>query len=175
MSLILETERLQLRVPSTDDAPFFLELLNDPDWHRFVNDPGVRDLAAAAAWVESRLLQLMKEHGFTLYLVERKSDQAPLGLCGLVKRDSLEHPDLGFGFLPQFRRQGIAAEAAEACIILARDHFSIERLYAITAQDNDPSAALLRKLGFTSDGLQEMEGEDIPLARFVLPLKTPEQ
>lgn len=170
MKTILETERLRLRVPSVEDAPFFLELLNDPDWHRFVNDPGVRDLAAAASWVQTRLLKLMQEHGFTLYLVEDQESFAPLGICGLVKREALDHPDLGFGFLPQFRRQGIAEEASRACIDLARDRFSIPRLYAITAQDNDPSAALLRKLGFTKDGLQEMDGEDVPLVRFVITL-----
>lgn len=74
MTAVVETGRLRLRVPRAEDDAFFLALLNDPDWHRFVNDPGVRDQAGA------------------------REDAVPLGICGLVKRESLEHPDLGFGF-----------------------------------------------------------------------------
>ena len=43
MAAVLETGRLRLRFPWAEDDAFFLALLNDPDWHRFVNDPGVRD------------------------------------------------------------------------------------------------------------------------------------
>lgn len=155
--VILETPRLRLRLPETGDAPFFLELLNDPDWHRFVNDPGVRDLAAAEAWIEARLLDLYRRCGFTLYLVECKEDERPLGICGLVKRDSLEHVDLGFGFLPEFRCGGYAKEASLACMRHAKEDFGLETLLAVTDHDNEAAGGLLTALGFLHEGDVQLE------------------
>lgn len=169
-SLPLETERLRLRLPTVEDAPFFLELLNDPDWHRFVNDPGVRDISAAADWIESRLLKAYREHGFTFYMTTMKDTDLPIGICGLIHRPGLDHPDLGFGFLPAYRSQGHAQEAARSCIGLAREAFAIPKLYAITQHDNIASIRLLERLGFHLDGEHDMEGEEQPLARFSISL-----
>ncbi|MHC4822794.1 MAG: GNAT family N-acetyltransferase [Planctomycetota bacterium] len=145
---VLETRRLRLGLPGPEHAAFFLELLTDPDWHRFVGDPGVRDIAAAEAWVEEKLLGLHRRFGFTLYLVELKAVSIPIGICGLVKRDTLEHMDLGFGFLPAFRGRGYAKEASLACMEHARREFSCTTLLAITDSDNEASAGLLGSMGF---------------------------
>jgi len=166
----LETARLSLRLPTVDDAPFFLELLNDPDWHRFVNDPGVRDLGAAADWIESRLLKSYRASGFTFYLTSLKEECTPIGICGLIHRPGLDRPDLGFGFLPQYRCQGYAQEACLACLQLARTRFDLPKLYAITQEDNAASLGLLRKIGFEDDGLHRMEGEEEPLRRLAIAL-----
>ncbi|MHC4838317.1 MAG: GNAT family N-acetyltransferase [Planctomycetota bacterium] len=171
MSSVVETGRLRLRVPRPEDDAFFLALLNDPDWLRFVNDPGVRDQAGAREWVESRLLKLQAEHGFTLFLVERREDGEPLGICGLVKRESLDRPDLGFGFLPVGRGRGYAEEAARACMDLAREEHGIEALDAVTDPANAASIRLLERLGFEAAGMARLPGEDVDLRRFTVRLR----
>lgn len=48
---ILQTNRLHLRHLTTADAPFILELVNDPAWLRFIGDRGVGNLEAARTYI----------------------------------------------------------------------------------------------------------------------------
>jgi RimJ/RimL family protein N-acetyltransferase len=73
-------------------------------------------------------------------------------MCGLIKRDSLEHVDLGFAFLPRFWRNGYAFEAASAVMQYGRDVMGLTRVVAILSQDNERSARLLERLGFRLEG-----------------------
>lgn len=145
---MLETERLRIRRFGLDDAPFVLELINDPDWHRFIGDRGVRTLEGARGYIEKSLLALYAKLGFGLDLVELKETGEPVGMCGLIKRDTLEHVDIGFAFLPAARGQGYAYESAVAVRDYAVGELGLERLVAITSPDNDASGKLLQKLGF---------------------------
>ncbi len=163
---VLNTLRLRLRWATEQDAPFFVALLNDPDWIRFVSDPGVRNEEQARAWLRERLFTLYQRFDFGLYLVEELDSGQPIGLCGLVKRDSLPEVDLGFGFLPAYRGKGYAEEAARVCIEHAQDKLNFQRLLAITAHDNVASARLLEKLGFSRDGEVTLPGESQALVVF---------
>lgn len=145
---VLETERLRLRRLHVGDAPFILELLNDPAWLEHIGDKGVRTLEDARKYIETGPLAMYARFGFGLYLVELKADGASAGLCGLLKRDSLEHVDIGFAFLPRFRRMGLAFEAAAGTVKYARTELGLSRLVAITSQGNLASGRLLEKLGF---------------------------
>src|SRR5690606_38235364 len=100
---VLETQRLVLRRLSAADAPFVLELLNDPAWLEHIGDRGVRTLDDARAYLAAGPVAMYAEHGFGLYLVEVREDGAPAGICGLVRRDFLDDVDLGFAFLPRYR------------------------------------------------------------------------
>jgi RimJ/RimL family protein N-acetyltransferase len=147
-SPVIETARLVLRRFTHADAPLVLELLNDPAWLRFIGDRKVRSLDDARAYIAEKLLGAYERHGYGLYRVERKSDGGALGMCGLVKRDSLPHADLGFAFLERFRGQGFALEAARATLSHAHASLGITRLLAIVSPENSRSTRLLGKLGF---------------------------
>ncbi len=97
---ILETERLILRRATVEDGEFILELLNDPAWLRFIGDKGIRTLDAARDYISKTLVAMYERLGFGLYLTELKDGDVPIGVCGLIKRDSLEDVDVGFAFLP---------------------------------------------------------------------------
>ena len=98
--IVHTTDRLTLRRVTLDDAPFVYELVTDPDWLRFIGDRGVKTVVDAAAYLARAYLPHYERHGFGLYVVEPRENGGPLGLCGLLKRDTLEHPDIGFAFLP---------------------------------------------------------------------------
>jgi ribosomal-protein-alanine N-acetyltransferase len=149
---VTETDRLTLRWMTVEDAGMVLELLNDPDWLRYIGDRGVRTLEAAQEYILTGTVDMYNRLGFGLYLAERKPDGAPMGICGLVKRDFLEDVDLGFAFLPAFRTQGYARESAAAVMEYARDILGLRRLVAITSLDNERSGRLLEKLGFRLEG-----------------------
>ena len=160
MMKVLETERLILRRASADDGEFILELLNDPAWLRFIGNKSVRTIDDARAYIARTLVGSYERLGFGLYVTELKAGGAPIGLCGLIKRDSLDDVDVGFAFLPQFRGRGYAYEASAAVVAYGRSAFGFKRLVAITSADNYVSAGLLEKLGFKFERTVKLSADD---------------
>lgn len=156
---ILETERLSLRLLTTDDAPFILELLNDPAFLRFIGDKGVRTLEDARKYILQGPMQSYEKLGFGLYLVELKGVSIPIGMCGLIKRDALEDVDIGFAFLPDYRASGYGFESALAVRDYALNVLGLKRILAITNPDNAGSIRVLEKLGLKFDRLIRLNDE----------------
>jgi ribosomal-protein-alanine N-acetyltransferase len=148
LSLHLRTPRLSLDALGPADAPFLVELLNDPAFLRYIGDKGVRDEAGARQYLANGPQASYAEHGFGLLRVALREGGTPIGICGLLKRETLEHPDLGFAFLPAWCKSGYGFESATAVLADARAVEDVGRVLAITTPDNAPSIALLQKLGF---------------------------
>jgi RimJ/RimL family protein N-acetyltransferase len=146
--VILQTPRLRLREAEASDAPFVLELLNSPGFIRGIGDRGVRTEAEAAAYVESRIRQSYAEHGYGMWVVEPMEEAVAIGLAGLVRRDVLNHVDLGYAFLDRVWGQGYAEEAARAVRDYAGRVLGLETLAAIVNPDNLASRRVLEKIGF---------------------------
>lgn len=144
---ILETERLCLRTLEAEDAAFYLELVNDPAFLQNIGDKGVRTPEDAHAALLKGPVAMQRERGHSLYMVTRKEDGAEMGMCGLIKRDSLPGVDIGYAYLPRFWGQGYALEAGAAVKAYARDVLRLPELMAITNPDNVGSIRLLEKLG----------------------------
>ena len=144
---VFESARLRLRHVADEDAPFILGLLNDPGWLRYIGDRGVRTLDDARKYIAEGPRRMYAEHGFGLYLVERKADGTPLGLCGLIRRDTLPDVDIGFALAEPFRGQGYAHEAAAATLRHAREALQLTRVVAIAMPANVASTRLLERLG----------------------------
>lgn len=144
----LETERVRLREFQDRDAAFLLALLNDPAWLRFIGDRGVRDLEGARRYLDEKLAASYRHNGFGLWLAESLEDGRPLGMCGLVRRETLPHVDLGFAFMPESRGKGLAREAALATREHAVRRLGMKRLLAITSPLNVDSIRLLERVGF---------------------------
>lgn len=145
---VLKTDHLDLRHFSVSDAEFILSLLNDPSFIRFIGDKNVRTTDDARQYIQSGPVASYEKQGFGLYLVQLRGTKTPIGMCGLLKRDALEHPDIGFAFLPDYRRQGYASESVKAVLSLAKKIFTMPRILAITNPDNHSSIKLLEKMGF---------------------------
>ena len=158
--IILETERLVLREVARADAAFLLELLNSPGFLENIGDRGVRDEAQARDYIAERVLGSYRDHGFGMWLTERKSDGRPVGLAGLVRRDGLDCPDVGYAFVQKAWGQGYAQEAAAAVLHHARARLGLARLAAITSPENHASMAVLRKIGFTYEGMITLPGAE---------------
>jgi len=149
---ILETGRLLLRQLERGDAEFILALVNDPAWLRYIGDRGVRTPADAGDYILQGPVQSYERYGFGLFLTELKASHVPIGICGLLKRETLPDVDLGFAFLPQFRGNGYAHESAAAVLAWGKKTFQLKRVVAITTPDNRQSIKVLEKLGFEFEG-----------------------
>ena len=153
---VVETDRLVLRWLNVDDAAFILELLNDPSFIKFIGDKGVRDLEAARDYILNGPVASYEKFGFGLNAVDLKEANAPIGICGILKRDTLPHPDIGFAFLPAYWNKGYAYEASASVLEHARKTLGIDRVLAITTPDNEASAKLLMKIGLRFDRLTKL-------------------
>jgi RimJ/RimL family protein N-acetyltransferase len=163
---IIETERLALRrLSPADDAPFMLDLLNQPSFIQNVGDRCVRTLQEARAYISSGAVASYERYGFGLYLAVLKDNGEAAGLCGLVKREGLDDVDIGFAFLPQFWGAGYCTEAASAVKSYARDVVGLKRLVAITVPGNTPSIRVLEKIGFAFERMIRLSvnGEELKL------------
>jgi RimJ/RimL family protein N-acetyltransferase len=145
---LLDTPRLELRWLQEDDDAFMLALLNEPSFIRNIGDRGVRASAEARDYIRSGPMASYAQFGFGLYLVTLKRAGTPIGICGLLKRDALPDPDIGFAFLPAYWSQGYAREAATAVLQYARETLGLPRLLAIVNPGNAGSIRLLERLGF---------------------------
>jgi RimJ/RimL family protein N-acetyltransferase len=157
---VLETERLALRRLSPDDAEFILELLNQPSFIRNIGDRGVRTNEDAVRYIQNGPVASYERFGFGLYLVELKDSAVPIGICGLLKRETLQDVDVGFAFLPKFWSRGYAVESASAVLKHGRNVLGIGRIVAITAPENQGSIKVLEKIGLKFERLTRLsEGE----------------
>lgn len=150
--LSLDTSRLRIRWLGLDDAGFIYDLVNGPDWIRFIGDKSVGNLDDARAYLENGPLKMYRDFGFGLNRVALRDSGEAIGICGILQRDTLPWPDLGFALLPEYRRQGYALEAATAVLEHAAAELKINRLAATVSAENPASAALLQKLGFRYAG-----------------------
>jgi ribosomal-protein-alanine N-acetyltransferase len=148
MKEILKSPRLRLRDLTTQDATFLMELMNERPYIDNIGDRGVRSIETAARYIEEKYIASYASNGFGLYLVELADGASPIGICGLVKRGSLDHPDLGFAYLQRFWSKGYAAEAANATVGYARDSLGLSYIYGVVSPGNTRSIRLLEKLGF---------------------------
>jgi len=150
---VLETDRLILRRFSAGDAEFILELLNDPSFIRFIGDKGVRTLDDARNYILNGPVASYEKFGYGLYATEIKDGNISIGMCGILKRDTLPDPDIGFAFLPRYWNRGYAFEAAAGVMKYARDVLGIDQMLAITTPDNEASGRLLEKIGLRFERL----------------------
>ena len=145
---VLETNRLTLRWLNVGDANFILQLLNEPSWIQYIGQKNVRSLEDAKAYIQGGPVAMYTQYGFGLFLVELQNPQVSIGLCGLLKRESLEDVDLGFAFLPKYWGKGYAMESASAVLTYGKIKHKLTRIVAITLNNNHSSIKLLNKLGF---------------------------
>jgi RimJ/RimL family protein N-acetyltransferase len=162
MTAILITPRLELCELTLGDDVFILKLLNEEGFLRYIGDKGVRTLADAREYLSKGPIDSYRRNGFGLYRVNLRNGE-PIGMCGLVKRDSLPDVDVGFAFLSAHWSRGYAVESAAAVLAYGKEHLGLKRIVAITAPGNTGSIAVLTKIGLRfermirlSDGAEDV-------------------
>lgn len=162
---ILKTTRLVLRYYELDDAPFILELLNTDSWKKFIGDKKVHTIGDAKMYIQNGLRESYQKNGYGLYMVSLQ-EGTPIGMCGLVRRDYLDHADIGFALLPQYEGQGYGFEAAEATIEYARKKLKMTTILGITIPKNKRSISLLERIGLQEVGKTKHPGSEEELLLF---------
>ncbi len=167
---IIETERLRISPLTLDDTPFIISLLNTEGYRKYIADRNVHTREDAERYLQIGPLKSYAEHGFGLckVLLKSSNDEAlwqPIGICGLLKRDYLDHPDIGFALLPEYESKGYAKESAEAVLRWAFEELRLPTIHAVVLPQNQASIKLLERLGLMFDSrITEPEtGEELCL------------
>lgn len=157
---MLETERCILREANIDDTDFILALINQPAWKKYISNHNINTPALAQKYIQTKLCAAYKKYDVGLWVVQLKDSMTAVGLCGLVKRDSLNYFDLGFGFLPEYWGQGLAYETSRICLNHAFKDKNLQNIAAITSPNNNRSINLLERLGFQYQGFYSPPGSE---------------
>jgi len=166
MEIVIETERLILRKFTLKDALFLLELVNTPAWLQFIGDRNVHTVEEAENYLLNGNIKSYADYGFGFYLVAIKESNEAIGMCGMVKRDSLDDIDIGFAFLPNSIGKGYGYEAASATLDYALNVLKLGRVVAIVDPDNENSIALIKKIGLQYEKMVQISTNDIELMLF---------
>ncbi len=140
-----KTERLLLRTLTHADAAFIFELVNTAGWIKFIGDRNVHTHEDAERYIQ----KILCNADVSYRVVTLQDEKTAVGIITLIKRNYLDHHDIGFAFLPKYAKQGYAFEASQVVLhdlIKSKMH---ETILATTVKENDASIQLLIKLGFT--------------------------
>ena len=160
MPEVLQTQRLILRKLNLNDTAFIIELVNSPGWLQYIGYRNIHTTEDAIRYLEDGPLKSYEQNGFGLLLIQLKTTKAPIGMCGLLKRDALPLPDLGYALLPAYEGKGYITEATSAYLAYVEQQLQIEKLMAITNLDNAKSIRVLEKLNFVFERYMNLSGDD---------------
>ena len=158
--IVCQTERLIIRHFELSDAEYVLKQLNEESFIQFIADKQVRNLIDAENYLKDGPMASYQTFGFGLNIVLLRQNNVQIGMCGLVNRDELEHPDLGFAFLPEFWGKGYAMEASKAILNNAINIHKQIAVLGVTLPDNQTSNCLLTRLGFFQNGTVDLYGSE---------------
>lgn len=159
MSHTILTSRTVLSPLSLSDAPFLYELMNSPAYLRFVGDRGLTSLQKTERYIEEYFLASQRKNGFG-YFTASNQQGSKIGVVGFLKKDYLEHPDIGFAFLPEYQSQGLGFEVASKALEHATERYAMTAVDAVVAPENAASQALLEKLAFLRQGAITVPGQE---------------
>ena len=150
-----KTARLLLRVIKTDDAAFIFELLNTAGWIKFIGDRNIKTSEDADNYIQ----KIISNPNISYRVVTLLDNQTAIGIVTFIKRDYLNHPDIGFAFLPSYNKQGYAFEATKEVLNDLLNQPEHSTILATTIPENSSSIQLLKKLGFGFSKEITHEGE----------------
>jgi ribosomal-protein-alanine N-acetyltransferase len=150
----LKTDRLLINALTVNDTAFIKELVNSKGWLKFIGNRNVSNEKEAAEYIQKILVNTTTKY----WVVRLHESIHPIGVVTLIKRNYLDHQDIGFAFLPQFANKGYAFEATKTVINSLLVDYPSTELLATTISSNLSSIKLLKRLGFRFTNELAIEG-----------------
>jgi len=146
--IVLETPRLLLRHYVPADADALSEVLCDRENMRYYPNPFER--ADVEAWIE-KSLRRYREDGIGRWALVLKADGKFAGDCGLVPQqvDGATEIEVGYALARIYQGQGLATEAARACLDYAFSNLGLQRVISLIRPENVPSRRVAERNGMS--------------------------
>lgn len=157
---ILKSQRLLLRELQPADSAAVFDLFGADDVTRFYDVATFTETEQAECWIDAMGTRFSEGQGIRWAITSHGSPSL-IGTCGLVWRPHNFSAMLGYDLVPSCWGQGYATEAVDAIMTAAFDSvapFRLNRVEALTYPENEASMAVLRKLGFSHEGLLRQWG-----------------
>ncbi|MEP6873923.1 MAG: GNAT family N-acetyltransferase [Burkholderiales bacterium] len=149
----IESPRLRLRIVEEADIPALLGINGDDEVTRFLPYPTWRSVADGQAWFARYRALIASTTALQFVVIEKASDSI-IGTCLLFRHEpASERMELGYVLGRAHWGQGLMREALSALISHAFTACGLRRLEAEVNPDNAASDTLLRRLGFSHEGV----------------------
>ena len=138
------------------DEPLLQRLLGDPAMTEHLGGPESREKIAER---HQKFVHLPETGTGEMFKIVETASGESVGSVGYWDRDETEGQvyETGWSILPEFQGRGIATIATAQVIELLQASRKRRYLYAYPSEDNAPSNAICRKLGFEVVGVTEYE------------------
>ena len=151
-----------------EDASFVHELMTMPKWYKYIGDRGIKSVQDAEDYIRNRFLAQYEKLGYSNNVLILKESNETIGTCGLHDREGVEGIDLGYAILTRYEGKGYITEAAKAIISFVFEELELDKLSAITTEENIASNQLLLKLGFQYRKIIQLPGSEQELKLYEL-------
>jgi RimJ/RimL family protein N-acetyltransferase len=160
---VIETPRLILRGWRDEDYEPFAALNADPEVMRHFPATHTRSESDALANMNRMHID---DHGWGLWAVERKLDQAFLGFVGLAN-PRLPNPmhgqtEIGWRLAQHAWGRGYASEAARASLDFGFNELGLAEIISFTATENLRSQAVMQRIGMTHRPDRDFDHPSLP-------------
>ncbi len=147
----IETSRLMLRKFTHSDLLELAPILADPQVMKF-STRGIYSHLQTQRVIE-KFIDSYQKNGFGMWAVILKESTALIGYCGLGIDiiDDRAEPEIGYRLATEFWGQGLATEAASACIRYGFDCAELSYILGVAERRNLASVRVLEKIGMTFD------------------------
>ena len=156
---MITTNRLQLRKFTQQDEQAYADIMTNPNVYRYLGtgQPIPRDSVARSIMLWNSTFG----HGLGVYAVVEKQSNKLIGHCG-VRGLPCGRTEILYAYCESVWGKGYATEAAMAVL----ENHSHRPLIAVSYPENNGSIGVIKKLGFSYIGKEEMFGRE--LESFVL-------
>jgi ribosomal-protein-alanine N-acetyltransferase len=167
MNVITETPRLIIRKFTLDDAPAVLHFNTPEQVSFYTGDAGMcTTLTDAENIIANIWLVEYQQYGFGRWAVVFKETNTVIGFCGFKNETRINAVDIGYRLHPDYWGIGLATEANLACIAYAKEHMSLDLVYADVVDANNASINVTTKLGMTFHS--QFQRDEFTFNRYVM-------
>lgn len=153
---LIQTQRLDLCVPSMDDLDALASMWSDPETMKYIGAGGAWDREKVAERIE-RAIETFNEHSLCFWTVVERETDTVIGQGGLVPI-AFNGPEIELGYRLGRAHwgKGYATEIARAAAAYAFGPGGLDRLVAVCSEENLGSRRVLSKAGFRELGVSEV-------------------
>ncbi|QYJ80194.1 GNAT family N-acetyltransferase [Shewanella acanthi] len=144
--MITQTERLILRPFCEEDVDALFMMNSIPEMLTYIPMAPLTSTEQAMEIFHQVIQQDYKQHGFGRWAVVHKADDKVIGFCGPKFIPEYNEVEIGYRYFPEYWRQGIATEAAEAAL-KAFPKFGINKTIALILEGNIGSEMVAKRVG----------------------------
>jgi RimJ/RimL family protein N-acetyltransferase len=150
---LIVAARVCVRSVSESDLPSLLEINSDAEVVQYLGHGPWQTIAEAKAWFARISKQQSAGSALEFVIVEKQTAKV-IGRCGLFDYDPVDaQASLGYILRRDYWRKGYMREALTSLISCAFKDMGLRRLEAKVEAPNTASSSLLRRLGFTQEGI----------------------